>query len=91
MTNQPTNHIMKITIQLRPERFQGQGDYIGRRTFSERVLPQDFTSDIYTDGDSYRNEVGIFSRSQPSLGGFAKTELGMKRAINKLIKDIAEV
>ena len=79
---------MKITIQLRPETFQGQGSYIGRRSFSERVLPQDFTSDIYTDGDAYNDEIGVFSRSQPHLGGFAKTEVGMKRAINKLIKEV---
>lgn len=80
---------MKITIQLRPATFQGQGAYIGRRSFSERVLPQEFTSDIYTTGGTmYNDEVGIFSRSQPHLGGFAKTELGMKRAINKLIREV---
>ena len=81
---------MKFTIKLRPETFQGQGDYIVKRTFSERVLPQDFTPDIYTDGESYRDEVGIYSRSQPHLGGSVKTEIGMKRAINRLIKDLTK-
>ena len=81
---------MKIEIQLRSETFQGQGDHIVRRTFSERVLPQDFTSDIYTDGESYRDEVGIYSRSRPHLGGVAKTEVGINRAVNKLINDLAK-
>ena len=81
---------MKIEIQLSPETFHGQGDCTCRRTFSERVLHQDFTSDIYTDGNSYNDEVGVFSRSQPHLGGFAKTEIGMRRAIKKLIKELAK-
>jgi len=79
------NNTKSIQIQLKPELIEGT-EYT--RSFCERVLPQEFGDGIYTDGDSYGGEVGIYHKTIGHLGGEVKTEIGMKRMINKIRKEV---
>ena len=73
------------TIQLRPETVEGTSY---KRSWIERVMPQDFGDGIYTDGKTYLGECGVYHKTIGHLGGEFKTELGLKRMITKMRKEI---
>ena len=75
-------------IQLKPEFRELSDGRKMRRIFADRVIAQEFGDGIYTNGESYRGEVGVYHDNLGHLGGEVKTELGMKRMINKIRKSI---
>jgi len=58
--------------------------------FVERVIAQDFGNGIKTDGYGCMIDgVLVYHETNGLLGGYAKTEIGMKRIINKMRKELA--
>ena len=76
-----------IQIQLREKTIPGTNI---ERDFVKRVITQDFGNGIKTDGNGDKIDgVLVYHQINGLLGGYAKTEIGMKRLISKMRKELA--